>query len=251
MLTLLLLAIFSVFAGLLIGAAGIGGVLLVPFMAYALEIGVHEAIPAAMFAYIFAGAVGALLYARHGSIRWDMAGWLVLGVTPAAFAGALTETATAAHLLEIAIALLLIFAGYNALRTPSGPENGARALGPAALIVIGVVTGFGSAMTGTGGPLILVPLLVWLRVPVLAAVGLSQATQFPLALLATAGNVMLGAVDYPLAIAVATGLTVGVGAGARAAHAVTPAAMRRIVAWVVVAVGLSLSVRIAVNYLMT
>lgn len=243
-----ILAGFSVFVGLLIGAAGIGGVLLVPFMAYALGTGVHSAIPAAMFGYIFAGAVGVVLYARHGSIRWRMAGWLILGVTPAAFAGALAATATAAQVLEAAIALLLLFAGYNALRAPTGQAEGSYIPGRVALIAIGAVAGFGSAVTGTGGPLILVPLLVWLRLPVLAAVGLSQATQLPLALLATAGNVVFGTIDYALATAVAVGLAIGVAIGARLAHAVAPAAMRRTVAWIIVIVGLAIAGRVAASY---
>ncbi len=84
---LIVLAAFSVFVGALIGAAGIGGVLLVPFMAYGVGLDVHNAISGAMFGYIFAGAVGAFLYARHGSIRWRVAAWIILGaMIVAAFA---------------------------------------------------------------------------------------------------------------------------------------------------------------------
>ena len=120
------LAAFSVFVGALIGAAGIGGVLLVPFMAYALSFEIHTAIAGAMFGYIFAGGVGALLYARHGSIEWDVARWLILGAMPAAFLGSFTAAAVSGQTLEAAIADLdgfYTFAvgtrdGFSVLRDP-------------------------------------------------------------------------------------------------------------------------------------
>ena len=68
---------FSVFVGVLIGCVGIGGVLLVPFLTYILGFGIHMSIAAAMFGYIFVGIVGAIVYARHGSIEWSKAIWMV------------------------------------------------------------------------------------------------------------------------------------------------------------------------------
>ena len=242
------LAAFSVFVGALIGAAGIGGVLLVPFMAYALSFEIHTAIAGAMFGYIFAGGVGALLYARHGSIEWDVARWLILGAMPAAFLGSFTASAVSGLTLEAAIAALLLFAGLNALRSSKGSINKERQLGPIALMAIGAVAGFGSSMTGTGGPLIIVPLLLWLRFPAMAAVGLSQATQFPLATLATAGNVIYGKVDYEIGTAIAVGLVLGVILGAKAAHALAPTVSKRIVAWVTVIVGLFVATRLFANF---
>ena len=241
------LAAFSVFVGVLIGAAGIGGVLLVPFMTYVMGLEVHSAISGAMFGYIFAGGVGALLYARHGSIRWPVAGWLILGAMPAAFVGALAVSASSTIILETAIAALLLFAGFNALRPALKSEGDIAPLGPLALTAIGAVAGFGSAMTGTGGPLILVPLLLWLRFPALAAVGLSQATQFPLASLATAGNFVFGEIDYFIGAAIGGGLVCGVAIGAKAAHAVAPEVTKRIVAWVTILVGLFVTVRLGIS----
>ena len=240
----LALTAFSVLVGALIGAAGIGGVLLVPFMAFALGIEIHRAIPAAMCGYVLAGAVAAVLYARQGAIRWRDAGWLAAGAMPAALLGSFAASASSVRLLEAGIAALLFFAGYNALRRV--PPTVSESSRPAALglAVIGAVTGFGSAMTGTGGPLILVPLLLWLRFPVLAAVGLSQAIQAPLATLATVGNVLLGVVEFGMGVAVALGLTGGVVFGARLAHAAAPETMKRVVAWIVIVVAVFVTVRL-------
>jgi hypothetical protein len=241
---LLLLGAMGVFVGVLVGAIGIGGVLLVPILTYFVGIDVHVAIAAAIFSYLFSGAVGAVLYARRGSIRWGMAAWLFLGAMPAAFLGAATVSTMPGKFLELLIAILIVFAGANALRSAAGGDKADRVLGGPALAAIGAITGFGSAMTGTGGPLLLVPILVWLRIPVLTAVGLSQAIQLPIAALASVGNFVYGRIDFGIGLVIAAALVAGVSVGAHLAHAVSQAVLRRVVAWVLVAVGLFIIVRI-------
>jgi uncharacterized membrane protein YfcA len=243
--TLALIGLLSAFVGVLIGGIGIGGVLLVPMLAFVFGMDVHDAIAVAMFSYIFSGIVGATIYARRRSINWNMALWLFAGATPAAFAGAMAATVVPPRGLEFVIALFIVFAGVNALVTHGEHGDRQTALSPVSLIVIGTVTGFGSALTGTGGPLILVPILVWLKVPVLTAVGLSQAVQLPIATLATAGNFIGASVNMTVGAVLAVGLMAGAAVGARVAHAVSRATMRTVVAWVLVAVGIFIIVRMA------
>lgn len=243
--TLALIGLLSVFVGVLIGGIGIGGVLLVPMLAFVFGMEVHDAIAVAMFSYMFSGIVGASIYARRRSINWSMALWLCAGATPAAFAGAMAATAISPRGLEFVVALFIVTAGINVLVTRGEHGDRETALSPLSLIVIGTVIGFGSALTGTGGPLILVPVLVWLKVPVLTAVGLSQVVQLPIAALATTGNFISGSVDMMVGGILAAALMVGAAFGARVAHAVSRATMRIVVAWVLVAVGLFLIVRIA------
>jgi len=103
---------------------------------------------------------------------------------------------------------------------------------------IGAFTGFLSSVTGTGGPLVLVPILVAASVPVLTAVGLSQVIQVPIAVAATAGNLLYGTVDVVLASILAVSLTIGSWYGAKLAHNVSRDRLRRIVSIVLVVVGL-------------
>ncbi len=239
-----LLGGLSVIVGALIGGIGIGGVLLVPILTYIFAIDVHVAIAAAMFSYLFSGLVGATLYARKRSINWKMALWLFAGAMPAAFMGALIASAVPARGLEFLVATLTIFAGANALRTPVEGAHRDRLLSPVQLLIIGVITGFGSAITGTGGPLVLVPMLIWLKVPPLTAVGLSQAVQLPIASLATIGNFIYGTVDMVIGGVIAAALMIGAAIGAHLAHTVSQATLRRVVAWVLVAVGIFIIGRI-------
>ena len=177
---------FSVFVGVLIGCVGIGGVLLVPFLTYILGFGIHMSIAAAMFGYIFVGIVGAIVYARHGSIEWSKAIWMVLGAMPAAYFGSFLVSIIPASGLELVISILVLSAGINALYRDTAVVHERKISNPVALLTIGSITGAGSALTGTGGPLIAVPILVSLKVSGHAAIGFSQAVQAPLAVLATA-----------------------------------------------------------------
>jgi uncharacterized membrane protein YfcA len=243
------LGMLGLLAGLLIGAVGIGGVILVPALVYFGGIPIHAAIAGAMMSYVLTGLIGTLVYAGKNSIRWGMAGWLCAGAMPAALAGALAAGRASSLLLEILIGLLTAASGVRAL--PASPaDDGARsAISNPALGFIGAVTGFGSALSGTGGPLILVPILMWLELPVLTAIALSQAIQLPIALLATAGNAWSGNLDLTLGVLLAAGLAVGTFVGARIAHAVPRAILRRAVAMVLVVVGAAITIKVIARLL--
>ena len=231
--------------GVLIGAIGVGGVLLVPALTYIGGIGIHAAIASAMVAYFFAGGVGAIEFSRHGSVRWSDAGWLAAGAMPGAFAGAAATSLVPAFVLELLIAALIVASALNSLRGKGPLGRAPRTPAKSALLVIGVVTGVGSSMSGTGGPLVLIPILLWLQVPVLAAVGLSQVIQVPISAFATAGNVLYGVIDLPVAAALSVLLMIGVWLGARIAHRVSSLALERFVSLMLLGVGVVMLSRVA------
>ncbi len=86
--------------------------------------------------------------------------------------------------------------------------------------------------------MILVPLLVLMNLPVLTAVGLSQAIQLPIATAGTLGNLLQGQFDLKLGGILAVVLTVGSLVGAKVAHIIPHMLMRRFVAVVLLLVGL-------------
>ena len=53
----------GLFSGALIGAAGIGGVVLVPLLVYGAGYGIHISIAAAVSSFIFSGLIGTFAYA--------------------------------------------------------------------------------------------------------------------------------------------------------------------------------------------
>lgn len=223
--------------GMMIGSIGIGGVLLVPALSYLAGIEIHVAISACMLSYAFSGAIGAWVYAKHGTIRWSTGLWLCLGAMPGAYLGALVVAHMPARAITVVIALFIVFASVHAMREQKNETHEHRSHAKPLLMIMGALVGFGSAISGTGGPLLLVPLLVWLNWPVLTAVGLSQIIQLPISFLATVGNYMHGEVDVVLGLGIAAVMTVGVAAGARLAHRLPALLLRRIVAVVLSIVG--------------
>ena len=233
-----LISLLGCFSGLMIGCIGVGGVILVPALVFLGGIPIQIGIPAAMFAYILSGAVATLVFAKHKSIKWSMASLLCIGATPTAFGGAWAVSVVNPRWLEIGLGLLTLLSGLNALRTSHVESATHSAASGSAMFGIGAFTGFLSSVTGTGGPLVLVPILVAASVPVLTAVGLSQVIQVPIAVAATAGNLLYGTVDVVLASILAVSLTIGSWYGAKLAHNVSRDRLRRIVSIVLVVVGL-------------
>lgn len=235
---LIWILLLGVTSGLMIGCIGIGGVILVPALVFLAGVPIKVSIPAAMMAYILSGLVATAVFARNKSIRWGTATWLCVGATPTAFVGAWAVSVVNPRLLEVCLGLLTLLSGLNALKTQNAPGTPESVVSNTALFFVGTVTGFLSSISGTGGPLVLVPILISIRVPVLVAVGLSQVIQVPVAIAATFGNVLYGQVDPVLGGVLAAALTVGSWYGARLAHVVPRATLRRIVSVVLVVVGI-------------
>jgi uncharacterized protein len=105
-LTAVTVAGLGLLAGLLIGAAGIGGVVLVPSLVFFAGIPVHAAISSAMLGFILTGLIGTFLYAKAGSIQWEMTACLSAGAAPAALAGAFAASLVSGAWLEAGIGLL-------------------------------------------------------------------------------------------------------------------------------------------------
>jgi uncharacterized protein len=235
--------------GVLVGTTGIGGVLLVPALVFLWGFDVHVAVATAMAAFMLGGVAAALLYGRRGSIDWRAAGWLCAGAMPAAFLGTYAMAAVPAQVLELGIAAFIIAAGANALRRrkSEGAITDRPAPAPMALVAIGIFTGVVSALSGTAGPITLLPILLWLRLPILAAVGLAQAIQFPITLLASVGNIIEGRVDVAVAAVVSVTFVVGIVVGTRVAHGIATATLARLVAAVLVATGVLMAARVVLG----
>src|SRR5579864_249162 len=146
--TFVLVGIAGVFLGIAIGAVGIGGVLLVPFLTLTLGIDVKHAIAAALLSYLPSCVLAVVLYARHGSIPWREAGWLCLAALPTAWIGARATQLAPAGLLEASIGALLLAGGIYAVLPRRNTMVAPLRLKPATLLALGGGTGFVSALTG-------------------------------------------------------------------------------------------------------
>jgi uncharacterized membrane protein YfcA len=223
--------------GTLIGAVGVGGILLTPLLLFFIGTELHIAQATSSFSFLFTGIAGVVIYARRKSIAWDHVLWLSIGIMPAALLGSKVNTILSSTVLTPILAVLIIFSGYNALSKRRMDGLTTQTLNKAILILIGIFVGFGSSLTGTGGPVLLVPLLLLLRFMPLAAVGLSQAIQLPVAVFATIGFALYGQIDFSLGVILGIAQSFGVIFGGVIAHTLPQEKLRIVVAVSLVGVG--------------
>src|SRR5262249_18458590 len=149
--------------------------------------------------------------------------------------------------LTIIIAAIIVLSGVYLLlptRHAEGSYREGRTPAQQALLVcIGAVSGFGSGLSGAGGAVFSVPLMLIFGFVPLAAIATSQRLQVVVASSGTLGTLQHGSVDFMAAAWVAVFALVGVAVGARTAHAANALTQRRMVAGLCIVVGTFMLVR--------
>jgi uncharacterized membrane protein YfcA len=140
-----------------------------------------------------------------------------IGAVPGAFIGAYALPKINGQLLTFFIAIALLVSAVRQIRSNKmeDVDRPFREVSKHQMALVGLVTGFFSVLSGTGGPLVLLPLLTWLSVPLVTAIGLSQAIQLPIAIFATVGNEANNLVNWDLVLFLAIGLAIGSFVGAK------------------------------------
>ncbi len=224
-------------AGILIGTTGIGGVILVPLLSLVLGFDLHFAMAASSLSFLFPGIVGTFTYAKKRSIVWEKVLWLSVGIIPAALLGARVNTNLNTAVLVLIVAGLIAFSGINVFITRQNESGVIPDFRKPLLILIGALVGFGSTLPGTGGPVLLVPILITLHYPALKSIGISQAIQLPIALFAVIGFWLYGQIDLELGLHLGITQAAGVYIGAQIAHRLPIVQLRRLVAIALIGVG--------------
>lgn len=231
-----LIAITALIAGLFTGLVGIGGVLLVPVLTQVANIPIQQAIPASLFALLIAGSYAAFIRLRHAPFQKSNVIALTLGSAIGAIGGASTFTALPPLLIHGLVAVLCVGSGINALLPKKAID--AHPLGNGALVSISLCVGYASAISGTGGPVMLIPILLLLRVHPAYAITLGLIAQVPITLLATALNTALGYMDWELNGLLATFTLIGIVAGSHLSFRVSGSTLTRTIACLLIGVGL-------------
>lgn len=233
--------------GALIGAVGIGGVLLIPALTAFAALPIQTAMATALFTFTFTGIVGTAMFQRRGSIDWVVTRPVLFSAVIFAFVGAWVNSIARPMTLALVLAGIIIFAGVYTLFTWQGMRQAAfrdDARGQRLLLVaVGGIAGFGSGLTGVGGPALSVPLMVMFGFPALVSIGASQVLQIVAAISGTLGNLRFGSIDFGVAAVVTLIELAGVIVGVRLAHAVDAGVLRKAVAVLCLVVGTALIIR--------
>src|SRR5262249_32048407 len=139
---------------------------------------------------------------------------------------------------SLLVSICVAFAGISSLRKPASGAGGLPE--PGILAGMGVVTGFFSAISGTGGPLICLPLLLWKNMDVRRALVVAQVAQLPVAGTATLANGYSGSLDFAAAGMLGAAIVAGMLAGIAVSRQIESGVLRTTVAWCLIIVGLAL-----------
>ncbi len=244
----------SLLIGVSLGFFGGGGsILTVPLLVYVFALEPKPAIASSLLIVAAASLSGAAQHWRKGNLELRTA--LLFGA--AGMAGAYVGGRAAAFLdgtllllLFAAMMMLTAVAMWRGRRSPTGPPRTDRA--PGRLLLQGSAVGLFTGLVGAGGGFLIVPALVlWAGLPMQVAIGTSL---FVIVLNSLAGFTGYAAhvrVDLVLVATVTAAAIAGSFLGARLAHRVDPASLRRAFAGFVLVMASAILVREADAWLAT
>ncbi|MFN2645840.1 MAG: sulfite exporter TauE/SafE family protein [Burkholderiales bacterium] len=229
--SLVAIAAVAALVGLLIGTVGVGGVVLVAFLALFGGLTIHQAAATALFTFLFTGILGTWLYQRRRTIDWRIAVPVCAGAVLFGYFGAALAAVVDPRPLAIVIALLIIAAGvyvFLPARPSARARDGRGWRGRLELAAVGAASGFGSGFSGAGGPLFSVPIMVILGYVPLTAIATSQVLQIIAAVSGSLENLRHGTIDLQIATIVTVFELAGVLVGVRLAHIASALVLRRV-----------------------
>ena len=237
--------VIGYFAGLL----GIGGgMLMVPFLVFVLSgQGVSEAyvvkmaVATSLATICFTSLSSVRAHHKQGAVLWPVALALAPGILIGSLVGANLAVALPAKALTVLFALFVTFSATQMLLNKK-PKPGRSLPGSVSMFGVGSVIGLLSSMVGAGGAFVSVPFMAWCNVTIHKAVATSAALGFPIALAGAFGYVLAGwgradlppgAWGYlylPGLVCIALGSMLTAPVGARAAHKMDIAPLKKVFA---------------------
>lgn len=249
----------GLFAGFFAGLLGVGGggimvpVLTLLFTAQGLPMDhvVHLALGTSMATIVFASLSSLRAHHRHGAVLWPVVKTIAPGIVVGTLAGAQWATRLPTHVLALIFAIFMTYVSLQMIANVK-PKPSRTLPGTAGMFAAGAGIGGVSALVAIGGGSLSVPFMTWCNVKVHHAIGTSAAIGFPIALAGTVGYLLggygspglpagsFGYIHLP-ALAGTVGASVLMAPlGARLAHRLPVATLKKIFALVLMALSLKM-----------
>jgi uncharacterized membrane protein YfcA len=240
-------AVVGFFAGLL----GVGGggimvpVLTSLFVAQGMpkDSVVHLALGTSMAAIVMTSIASLRAHHKHGAVRWDVVRYIAPGIVVGTFAATFVASRVASEPLAIFFACFMAYVSLQMLANIK-PKPSRELPGPVGMSAVGAGIGGVSALVAIGGGSLSVPFMTWCNVKVHHAIGTSAAIGLPIALAGTVGYLVngwgsggmpaysLGFVYLPALVLVSAVSTFTAPMGARLAHRLPVATLKKVFAGV-------------------
>lgn len=242
-----LLIVIALVGGICITTIGPGGIFVTIALFALAKLDPSTVAGTASATFIATGVVGSLAYLRSGELSRPGArrAAVVLGAASVigAFGGAQLNTILDARVFGILLGVFVLLTGLIILIRQRVGLSTAAAFdlkdprANAAMLSIGLSVGFFGGLLGVGGPVLAVPIMVVLGVPMLISVALAQVQSIFIAVFATAGYMVHGAIDWELALIIGVPLLIGTVAGWYVARRINPDRLQIGLAVVLLALG--------------
>lgn len=212
-------AFVSLVVGLLIGWSGIAGFLLPIWLTAVAHLEVRSALCISFTCFLVSGILGSEAYRRKGEL--DVKASLPLGVGSllGAIAGVILNAKIASHAVSVILYIVVLASGIGILLRcflEKKQEDKDHHPSPVTLALFGIVTAAICSLSGAGGPILVMPLLVVIGYGTRHAVAISLFDSICIALPSLMGYAMISDMRrlLPLIFGMACTHAVGVTVGA-------------------------------------
>lgn len=182
-LVLLIIAAANMLIGGFIGICGIAGFLLPMLYTGALGYSVDQALAYSFLAFFVSGCIGSRQYYKEGNLDVPMSLKLGVGSIIGAVGGVFLQSLIEKNTAKTLLYLVVLFSGISILyrmwkeKKNNGiqKEKGSNILAENVwfLLLLGITTGAVCSLSGAGGPVLVMPLLVVCGVSARTAVGVA------------------------------------------------------------------------------
>ncbi len=197
MMILLMTAVANLAVGALVGLCGVAGFLLPMFYTTVLEMRVSEGLALSFTAFILSGILGSWNYQKAGNLDVGFGLRLSAGSLAGAILGVYLNQIIPEEQVKILLYLVVLLSGISILcrkerasacsyETSTAPIKERLFLA----LLLGFSTGAVCSLSGAGGPVLVMPLLVLLGIPVHTAVGIALFNSIFIGIPAAAGYLM-------------------------------------------------------------
>jgi Predicted permeases len=244
-------------AGILAGLLGIGGgLVIVPilnltFTAQALPANYiqHLALGTSLATIIFTSISSMRAHHKRGALLWPVFKTITPGILVGGFLGSTVAAYLSSRFLSAFFVVFLYYVATQMLLNIK-PKATREVPGPLGMFGAGGVIGGVSSLVGIGGGTMTVPFLTWCNVAMHSCIGTSAAVGLPIALASTAGYVVnglhadlpglsggyLGFIYLPAFFGVVAASIITAPLGAKMAHSMPVAKLKKIFACLLVVV---------------
>ena len=246
---LLLGAFVGVFAGLLgVGGGGIMVPMLTAMFA-AQGVGnehlVHLALGTSMAAIVLTSISSLRAHHAHGAVRWDIVRGLAPGILLGTFGGTFVASSVPTRPLAIFFACFMAYVSLQMILSVK-PKASRNLPGTIGMAGVGAGIGVISALVAIGGGSLSVPFMTWCNVRMQNAIGTSAAIGLPIALAGALGYLIngwgsaglpdwsFGYIYLPALLLISSVSFFTAPLGARLAHRLPVATLRKIFAGVLI-----------------